>query len=152
MGFVINWLVYSTAICVTLLFLLVTHLLPFEVLFGSPFCCFSSQIPDHWNYRLCILKKFSQDKKKSFFMSLPSSKLTVSLISIYKHYAVDIADPSSMQVACHMNFVIDLAHRGGSVVEHRSMESKGLRFDSLWGLRIFSLSHTRDETKKHFFF
>ena len=135
----------------TLLFLLVTHLLPFEVLFGSPFCCFSSQIPDHWNYRLCILKKFSQDEKKSFFMSLPSSKLTISLISIYKHYAVDIADPSSMQVACHMNFVIDLAHRGGSVVEHRSTESKGLRFDSLWGLIIVSLSHARDETKKHFF-
>lgn len=82
MGFVINWLVYSTAICVTLLFLLVTHLLPFEVLFGSPFCCFSSQIPDHWNYRLCILKKFSQDEKKSFFMSLPSSKLIISFISI----------------------------------------------------------------------
>ena len=100
----------------------------------------------------CVfLKKFSQDEKKSFFMSLPSSKLTISLISIYKHYAVDIADPSSMQVACHMNFVIDLAHRGGSVVEHRSTESKGLRFDSLWGLRIFSLSHARDETKKHFF-
>ena len=84
-------------------------------------------------------------------MSLPSSKLTISLISIYKHYAVDIADPSSMQVACHMNFVIDLAHRGGSVVEHRSTESKGLRFDSLWGLIIVSLSHARDETKKYFF-
>ena len=24
---------------------------------------------------------------------------------------MDIADPSSMQDACHMNFVIDLAHR-----------------------------------------
>ena len=36
----------------------------------------------------------------------------------------------------------------GSVVEHRSAESKGLRFDSSWGLRIFSLSHARDKTKK----
>ena len=46
-----------------------------------------------------------------------------------------------------MNFVIDLAHRGvcGSVVEHRSAESEGLRFDSSWGLRIFSLSHARDK-------
>ena len=35
-----------------------------------------------------------------------------------------------------MNFVIDLAHRiCGSVVEHRSAESEGLRFDSSWGLR-----------------
>ena len=29
---------------------------------------------------------------------------------IYKHDAIDIADPSSMQDACHMNFVRDLAH------------------------------------------
>ena len=43
-----------------------------------------------------------------------------------------------------MNFVIDLAHRGVSVaqsLEHRSAESEGLRFDSSWGLRIFSLSY-----------
>ena len=26
------------------------------------------------------------------------------------HDAIDITDPSSMQDACHMNFVIDLAH------------------------------------------
>ena len=31
---------------------------------------------------------------------------------------------------------------------HRSAESEGLRFDSSWGLRIFCLSHARDETKK----
>ena len=48
-----------------------------------------------------------------------------------------------------MNFVIDPAHRGVSVVEHRSAESEGLRFDSLWGLGIFSLSHARDKTKRH---
>ena len=55
-------------------------------------------------------------KKKNFFsIALPSSKLTISLISIYKHYAIDSADPSSKQDACHMNFVIDRAHRGGSV-------------------------------------
>ena len=40
----------------------------------------------------------------------------------------------------------------GSVVEHRSAESEGLRFDSSWGLRIFSLSHARDKTKKTSFF
>ena len=59
---------------------------------------------------------------------------------IYKHYAIDIADPSSMQDACHMNFVIDLAHRRvcGSVIEHRSAESEGLRFDSSWGYRMFT--------------
>ena len=36
---------------------------------------------------------------------------------IYKHYAIDIVDPSSMQDACHMNFVIDLAHHGVSVAQ-----------------------------------
>ena len=42
----------------------------------------------------------------------------------------DIADTSSMQDACHINFVIDLAHRGISVahwLEHRSAESPKVR-------------------------
>ena len=56
------------------------------------------------------------------------------LISIYKHFANDIADPSSMQDARDMNFVIDLALRGvrlcSSVVEHQSAEFKGVKFDS----------------------
>ena len=77
--------------------------------------------------------------KTSFFISLPSSKLTISLISIYKHNAIDIADPSSMQDTCHTNFVIDLAHRGVSVARCRASEHRiqSLRFDSSWGLRIF---------------
>ena len=59
-------------------------------------------------------------QKKYFPSSLPSSKLTISLISIYKHYAIDIADPSSMQDGYH-----ELRNRPrspwsvcGSVVEH----------------------------------
>ena len=36
--------------------------------------------------------------------------------SIYKHDAID-AGPSSMQDACHMNFVIDLTHRWVSVAQ-----------------------------------
>ena len=63
----------------------------------------------------------------SFSISLPSSKLTISY-SIYKHDAehddihdadaIDIVDLSSMQDAYRMNFVIHLAHRRVSVVEH----------------------------------
>ena len=52
-------------------------------------------------------------------------------LSRYTDLAMDITDPSSMQNACHMNFVIHLAHRKVSVVEHRSAESEGLRLDSL---------------------
>ena len=44
-------------------------------------------------------------------------KLTISLNSICKNYAINTADPSSMQDACHMNFVIDVAHRGVSVAQ-----------------------------------
>ena len=35
------------------------------------------------------------------------------------------------------------------MVEHRSAESEGRRFDSLWERRFFSLSHARDKTKKN---
>ena len=35
------------------------------------------------------------------------------------------------------------------MVEHRSAESEGLRFDSSWGLKIVSLSRARDKTNKH---
>ena len=58
-----------------------------------------------------------------------------------------------MQDACHINFVIDLAHRGVSVaqrLEYRSAECEDLRFDSSWGLRTFSLSHARDKPKISF--
>ena len=34
-----------------------------------------------------------------------------------KNYAIDIADPSSKQDACRMNFVIDLAHHRVSVAQ-----------------------------------
>ena len=76
------------------------------------------------------------------------------LSSIYKYYVIDIADPSSMQDMCHTNFVIDFAHCGVSVaqVEYQSTESEDLRFDFLWGLRIFSLSHACDKMKKASFF
>ena len=37
--------------------------------------------------------------------------------SIYKHEAIDIADPSSMQDVCHMNFVIDCARLKVSVAQ-----------------------------------
>ena len=41
----------------------------------------------------------------------------LSLISIHKHDSIDIADPSSMQDVCHMNFVINLTHWRVSVAQ-----------------------------------
>ena len=94
-------------------------------------------------------------KKNHLFLFLyRAQKLTISLISIYKHYAIDIADPSSTQDASHMNFVTDLAHRGVSVT---SWYSIGARNPKVWGsiphgvLRIFSLSHVCDKTKINIF-
>ena len=40
----------------------------------------------------------------------------------------------------------------GSVIGHSSAESEGLRFDSSWGLRIFSFSHAREMTKNIFLY
>ena len=93
-------------------------------------------------------------RKNSEYQDQQCRKFTISLISIYKHYAFDIADPSGIQDACHMNVVIDLAHRGVYVaqwLEYWSAESEGLRFVFSWGLRIFSLSHVRDKTKNKLF-
>ena len=77
--------------------------------------------------------------------NLPS---LIFISHIYKHDAIDIADPSNTQDAYHINFVINLAHcrAYGSVLGHRSAESdcEGLRFDSSWRPRIFSLSHARE--------
>ena len=56
-----------------------------------------------------------------------------------------------MQDACHMNFVIDLAHYGVSVarwLEHQSVESEGPKVRSLIN---FSLYYTLDKTKKNIF-
>ena len=39
----------------------------------------------------------------------------------------------------------------GSVVEHRSAESRGLRFDSSWGLRIFSFVPRSWQDEKNIF-
>ena len=55
------------------------------------------------------------------------------VIFFFKHDAIDIADPSSMQEAWE---------RG----------TGGLRFDSSWELRIFSLSHAHEKIKNIFLF
>ena len=78
-------------------------------------------------------------------ISLPSSKLTNSLISIYRHYTIDIADPNSMLDACHMNFVIDLAHQEVSVVRRSEVQF-------LMGTPNFSLAHARDKMKNIFLY
>ena len=89
----------------------------------------------------------ARDKTKNIFLF---SFTELKAYSLSRH----IVRMHSMQDARHMNFVIDLVHREVcfSVVEHRSAESKGLRFVSSWRLRIFSISHARDKTANIFLY
>ena len=101
-----------------------------------------------------LVTSVGQGNDSSISIFLPSSKLTICHILFYKYDATDIADLSSLLDACHIDFVIDLAHRSCccSVVEHRSTKSEDLMFDSSLELRLFSLSHARDKTKNIFLF
>ena len=58
--------------------------------------------------------ELGKEIKKDVFPSCQERRISLGL---YKHDAIDIADPSSMQDACHMNFVIHLAHRGVSMAQ-----------------------------------
>ena len=83
-----------------------------------------------------------------FAQNLPSL-----LFSVYKHYAINIADPNSIQDTCHMNFVIDLAHchclwLSGRALECRIRRSE-IRF--LIGTRnFFFVPHSWHNRKKYF--
>ena len=58
----------------------------------------------------------ARDKTKNIFLYIFTVlKIYHHSLSVYKHDAIDNADPSSMQEACHMDYVIDLAHRKVSV-------------------------------------
>ena len=60
----------------------------------------------------------ARDEAKNFFLCFFTELKNYYLsYSICEHDATDIAGPSSMQDACRMNFVIDLAHRGISVAQ-----------------------------------
>ena len=59
-----------------------------------------------------------RDKTKNIFLYIFTELKTYHFsCSIHKHAAVDIADSSSIQEACHVNFVIDLAQRRVSVAQ-----------------------------------
>ena len=60
------------------------------------------------------------DKTKNIFLHFFTKLKTYRLFyysSIYKLDTIDIADPSSMLEACHMNFLIDLPHHRVSVAQ-----------------------------------
>ena len=62
------------------------------------------------------LKSFSfshaREKKKNIFLYFFTELKTYHIsYSNYKHDTIDVTNPSSMQDACHVKFVVDFAHR-----------------------------------------
>ena len=70
----------------------------------------------------------------------------------YKHDPIDTTDPSSMKNTHELYEPLSSLSLSGSEGEHQGMESECLRFDSSWGLRLFTLSHTCDKMKNIFFY
>ena len=68
-----------------------------------------------WRLRIFLYPMLIVDEKHLYFFT--KLKTYHFSYSIYRHDAIDIADPSSLQDMCHMNFVIDLAHHSVSVVQ-----------------------------------
>ena len=88
-------------------------------------------------------------RKTYFFISLPCSKLTLSLIFLSTNTTLSTL---LIPAVCRTR-VIELRPRSpwclcGSEVEHRSAESEGPRFDSSWALRICLYSTLVTRRKK----
>ena len=67
----------------------------------------------------------ARDKKKNIFLYFFTELKTYHIsYSDYKHDAIDVANPSSMQDASHMKFVADFAHRRVSVAQWWSIEAR----------------------------
>ena len=83
-----------------------------------------------------------------------AQNLTIFLFLLTKHDTYDIADPSSLHDAYHAwtsEYVLPTTE--SPWLSCRALERGVQRFEVRfpWGLRIFSLSHARDVTKKKLF-
>ena len=94
------------------------------------FCIFTARTKNITDALVAISQKLQKEGTlSSFSLSLPSSKTNHLSYPMYKHDIIDITNLRSMQDACWMKF-------------------EDLSFDFSWGIRIFSLTHARDKTKK----
>ena len=83
-----------------------------------------------------------------------AQNLTIFLFLLTKHDAYEIADPSSLHDAYHAwTSEWALPTTESPWLSCRASERGVRRFEVRfsWGLRIFPLSHARDETGKNFF-
>ena len=77
----------------------------------------------HGDSEFFFVPRSWQDEKTSFLILHRAQNLP-SLLFCQKHYAIDIADPSSMQDACYMNFVMWLSGRASE----RGIQRSEVRF------------------------
>ena len=100
---------------------MIWHILYMQMLICISIIC--RALHELLNYVLPCPTPSWRDEKR---LSLPSSKLTISLYSIYKHDAIDIADPNSMQDGYH-----ELRNRPRSL-ENLWWQSIGVRKPKVW--------------------
>ena len=86
------------------------------------------------------------------FHALMLNSLPSLLFYNYKHDLIDTTDSSSMKNTHELYEPLSSLSLSGSEGEHQGMESEGLRFDSSWGHRLFTLSHACDKMKNIFFY
>ena len=94
----------------------------------------------------------TRQKKTSFSISLPSSKLTISLISIstlrfWLLLILTVCRRYVIWTSWWTSLTMESLWLSGRALE--CQESKGLRFNSSWWLTIFSFSHAHEKTKKN---
>ena len=104
-----------------------------------------------WGLRIFSLSHArKKTKKKKFSLYLYQAQNLPSLLFLPTNITLSTLLILAVCRKRVMNLVIDLAHCGVSMfqwLEHLGAKSQGLRFNSTWGLWIFSLSHARDEMK-----
>ena len=82
------------------------------------------------NHHCGIRTNWTYAKNKISIAFLYLAQYLSSLLLYLKHDAIEISDPGSVEDACHMNFVIDLAHRKVSVVQCLSIRARN---PTVWG-------------------
>ena len=122
---------------------------------GIRFLCCDALTLSHRDYQSCQQRRVRQRHDNQVYL-YPVFYILWQLAQSLQNNVVATVDIKKLFRACSMHAgrlsvelrsIVDLAHRlCGSVVEHQSVKSEGLRFESLWELRIF-FSHVRNKTR-----
>ena len=90
-------------------------------MYGAPIADVHVHVHVHVLRKMFFRLVTSVGQKKILSPHEESNLRPSDLCSDALHYAINIADPSSMQDACHQNFVIDPAHQRVFVAQWKSI-------------------------------